>query len=163
MFDSCQIFTGKLPFFQLKFDTAVILSVMRGGKPKHEVYPAISHSTWAMLERCWHTDPTQRPSMEDLSVFFGTLPPKPMSDSDRFKAASSLGPQASAPYSRPSRTLLGSRDLNCGSLSAPDREFKDAIKFQRTNRRPLCDAGCSNFCDCPDHTLFHPEVRKPHR
>lgn len=101
--------------------------------------------------------------MEDLSVFFGTMPPKPVSDSDRFKATSSLGPQASATYSKKSRTVLGSRDLNGGSLSKPDGEFKDAVKSRRTNYWPLCDAGCSNLCDCPDHTLFHPEVRKPHR
>jgi serine/threonine protein kinase len=62
-----QIITGKLPFFNIKYDTAVILSVMRGNRPKHETYPAISHSIWSILERCWHADPTQRPSMEHLS------------------------------------------------------------------------------------------------
>ena len=62
-----QIITGKLPFCHLKYDTAVMLSVMRGGRPKQETYPAISRGIWSMLERCWHADPTQRPSMESLA------------------------------------------------------------------------------------------------
>ncbi|KIM82575.1 hypothetical protein PILCRDRAFT_7939 [Piloderma croceum F 1598] len=67
-----EILSGELPFFQLKYDTAVILSVMRGGRPKRETYPTISHTIWTMLEQCWHADPSRRPSMEILSVFFST-------------------------------------------------------------------------------------------
>lgn len=67
-----EILSGELPFFQLKYDTAVMLCVMRGGRPKRETYPVISRNIWTMLEQCWHPDPSRRPSMETLSMFFDT-------------------------------------------------------------------------------------------
>jgi serine/threonine protein kinase len=67
-----QVFSGHLPFHQVKHDATVILSVMTGSRPKHETYPTISHHIWFLLELCWHADPTQRPSMQSLSIFFKT-------------------------------------------------------------------------------------------
>ena len=64
-----QVFSGCLPFHQVKHDAAVVLSVMTGSRPKHEMYPTISHQMWFLLELCWRADPTQRPSMQSLSTF----------------------------------------------------------------------------------------------
>jgi len=46
----CQIFTGELPFFHIKFDTAVMLAVMKGGRPTRERYPAIT----LISGLCWN-------------------------------------------------------------------------------------------------------------
>ena len=70
-----QVFSGRLPFHQVKHDAAVVLSVMKGSRPKHQMYPAIGHHIWFLLELCWRADPTQRPSMQSLSTFFKTLIP----------------------------------------------------------------------------------------
>jgi len=61
-----EMLSGRLPFFYLKRDLAVIRCVMRGDQPKHEKYTGIGGGIWSMLELCWNSDPTQRPSMEFL-------------------------------------------------------------------------------------------------
>jgi serine/threonine protein kinase len=159
-----QIFTGELPFFHLKYDTAVILSVMSGGRPKHETYPAIGYGIWTMLEQCWNTEPAQRPSMEDLSVFFGVMLSKPLSGStDCFMTADELGALPLVANNRPRRTILTSRDPNGGFESLSDRNLTHPAKSQRTCRWPSCNAGFGSFCEHPDHEVFHHEIRKPRR
>ena len=115
-----QIFTGKLPFWHIKYDTAVILSVMRGGRPKHETYPTIGRSIWSMLERCWHADPAQRPSMESLTRHHAFRPAKAafrLRYSFYNKRPDGLSFQSRTADDKPSRPVFGQRDLN--SSSAP--------------------------------------------
>jgi serine/threonine protein kinase len=66
-----QILTGRLPFWQLRAALSVSHFVTKGGRPTHEVYPKISNYHWLMLEKCWHTDPAQRPSMQSLALSLG--------------------------------------------------------------------------------------------
>jgi len=68
-----EILTRRLPFFQFKSDGAVIGSLMRGDRPTHETSPEIDANVWSMLERCWHLNPSQRPSMDALSQYFDTI------------------------------------------------------------------------------------------
>lgn len=65
-----EILTGRLPFFHLKYDLAVIRCVVRGGRPRHDKYPDISGDIWLIVEQCWHGDPLQRPSMGSLVQSF---------------------------------------------------------------------------------------------
>jgi len=66
-----EILTGRLPFVQLEYHLAVIHFVAEGGRPTQERYPEINDNIWSELERCWHTDPTRRPSMEALTLSLG--------------------------------------------------------------------------------------------
>ncbi|KZP28520.1 kinase-like protein [Athelia psychrophila] len=66
-----EILSGKLPFYWIKYDTAVILLVMRDGRPARERYPTISNAVWGILESCWRRDPEQRPGMRAISQSFG--------------------------------------------------------------------------------------------
>jgi len=66
-----EILTGRLPFFQLKYQLAVIHFVAGGGRPTQERYPEINDNIWSVLERCWHTDPIRRPSVESLALSLG--------------------------------------------------------------------------------------------
>jgi len=66
-----EILTGRLPFVQFKYHLAVIHFVAGGGRPTQERYPEIDDNVWSVLERCWHTDPTRRPSMEALALSLG--------------------------------------------------------------------------------------------
>jgi hypothetical protein len=68
-----KIFTGRLPYSHIKFDTAVILSVMRGGRPVSQTCPEISTEVWSILERCWDIDAEKRPSMHALTFLFDVL------------------------------------------------------------------------------------------
>lgn len=68
-----EILTGSIPFSHIKNDANIILSVTSGGRPRRELCPQINDDIWAMLERCWDADPTQRPSMDNLSQFFTAL------------------------------------------------------------------------------------------
>jgi len=63
-----EVLTGRLPFYRLYSDSAVIISVVNGSRPQHRDYPEISDKIWLILEQCWDADLAQRPSMESLSV-----------------------------------------------------------------------------------------------
>ncbi|KAF7968619.1 hypothetical protein HWV62_30013 [Athelia sp. TMB] len=68
-----EILSGKLPFYWMKYDAAVILHVMRGGRPTPDHYPSINQDMWAILKMCWHPDPDQRPNMDSLHHYFNSL------------------------------------------------------------------------------------------
>jgi hypothetical protein len=59
-----------MPFYWLRGDAAVILSVVHGSRPSHQYYPEVSHSVWKLLEGCWDGCPARRPSMSSLCVSF---------------------------------------------------------------------------------------------
>jgi hypothetical protein len=61
-----------MPFSHLKRDASVINFIMSGGRPKRMRYPQINNEIWNMLEKCWDTDPIQRPSMASLTIFLAS-------------------------------------------------------------------------------------------
>jgi len=67
-----EILTARIPFLHLKSDASVVLFVTSGGRPLRHHSPQINDQIWAMLERCWNIDPTQRPSMAILAHFFAS-------------------------------------------------------------------------------------------
>jgi serine/threonine protein kinase len=67
---SLQILTGRIPFSHIKYDTAVILSVIKNGRPLRQTSPEIRDETWSVLQRCWDTDTARRPSMRSLALYF---------------------------------------------------------------------------------------------
>jgi hypothetical protein len=46
---------------------------MSGERPLHRRCGQVSDEIWAMLRRCWVTDPNWRPSMVELDHFFADL------------------------------------------------------------------------------------------
>ena len=67
-----QIITGCIPFSHLKSDAGVVLFVVSGGRPQRPSSLHMNDEIWVMLERCWHVDPMQRPSMATLARFFAS-------------------------------------------------------------------------------------------
>ena len=64
-----EIFTGKIPFDQESSEAGVVLHISRGGKPKAPANAqelGLTNEMWHLLERCWHEDPKERPSMEEV-------------------------------------------------------------------------------------------------
>ncbi|KAJ7738434.1 kinase-like domain-containing protein, partial [Mycena olivaceomarginata] len=57
-----EILTGKVPFFEISADGAIILKVMQGVRPSR--LPIISPvELWLLLDDCWSQDPKGRPAM----------------------------------------------------------------------------------------------------
>ncbi|KXN87457.1 Protein sevenless [Leucoagaricus sp. SymC.cos] len=61
-----QLYTGKVPFGNLKNDATVIISLTRGYLPQQP--PEIEDSLWALLKRCWVTEAFKRPAAPILSI-----------------------------------------------------------------------------------------------
>jgi serine/threonine protein kinase len=69
-----QIFSGRLPFFKVQTEGAVLLKVANGGLPQRQDYcREISDNVWCILLKCWNFDPAGRPSMQDLPVQFNAI------------------------------------------------------------------------------------------
>ncbi|KAH0582271.1 hypothetical protein H2248_011911 [Termitomyces sp. 'cryptogamus'] len=69
-----EIFTEKLPFFELgKLEATVLHHVKTGGRPScpTDLSPAwlplrLTRSLWTLMQSCWHTNPEKRPSIDTV-------------------------------------------------------------------------------------------------
>jgi len=68
-----EILSGRVPFFCFNNHFTVVHFVTKGGRPTRERYPGIGDDVWSLMDRCWHADPAQRPSMEFLARDLGYL------------------------------------------------------------------------------------------
>jgi len=63
-----EVFTGKVPFEEQR-NEAVVLRIMRGGRP---AMPAnaqavgLTGEMWKLLESCWQQNPKNRPTMDEV-------------------------------------------------------------------------------------------------
>ena len=58
-----EVIGGKVPFHE-DTDIGVCLKVMRGERPRRGV--EFTDNSWKMLEWCWESHPSDRPSVEDV-------------------------------------------------------------------------------------------------
>ena len=66
-----QIFVGHPPFYELKNEYRVISAVVQGNRPRRpslDLYTArgLDDDIWALINKCWGMNPTQRPSAHDV-------------------------------------------------------------------------------------------------
>lgn len=66
---SVEVFTGEVPFRDLKWNEVVALHISQGDRPKmprnaHEV--GLTVEMWELLESCWQQDPGKRPTMREV-------------------------------------------------------------------------------------------------
>ncbi|KAF9442882.1 kinase-like protein [Macrolepiota fuliginosa MF-IS2] len=61
-----QVSTGKVPFEHIKKHTTVIIHVAQGHLPPRP--DEIDDPLWALLQRCWASDPDKRPSISTIAV-----------------------------------------------------------------------------------------------
>jgi hypothetical protein len=62
-FPIIQILTGERPYKYISTDMQVINQLMQGYKPKRPLKPTLNSGIWELMERCWKTEVTERPSM----------------------------------------------------------------------------------------------------
>ena len=63
-----EIFTGKIPFEELK-NEAVVPWVLKGGRPKmpeNVQAVGLTGEMWKLIENCWQHDPEERPTIEEV-------------------------------------------------------------------------------------------------
>jgi len=57
-----EVMTSKVPYSHRRYDTVVMLDVIRGVRPIRPAYPTIHDHIWNIITACWDTNPQQRPS-----------------------------------------------------------------------------------------------------
>jgi len=74
-----QIFSGQVPFYEIRQDYSVIVPVIQGKRPE---FPAgdssksrgLNTEVWTLIEACWAQDPMQRPIVEEIVERLRSLP-----------------------------------------------------------------------------------------
>ncbi|KAK1235736.1 hypothetical protein PQX77_001024, partial [Marasmius sp. AFHP31] len=62
-----EIFTGRLPFTELKNDMAVMSAVAQGGCPSRpQTILELSDAMWALMTGCWNKTPEARPTADQV-------------------------------------------------------------------------------------------------
>ena len=89
-----KILSGKHPWSEIQRDTAVILQLSQGNKPKRPSSRPIEDQHWELIERCW-SSVGHRPCAEDvmfsLQQFLDSFPrPLPLVDIFRILSHSSI-------------------------------------------------------------------------
>jgi serine/threonine protein kinase len=62
-----QLITDKAPFYKIKSPGKVVIEVAKGKRPAPQDYPDcryLNDPLWALFERCWQDDPSQRPTID---------------------------------------------------------------------------------------------------
>ncbi|KAF5383106.1 hypothetical protein D9615_004830 [Tricholomella constricta] len=74
-----EIFTGNIPFVELGRDTAVMLKVRSGIQPSRPAPSSpswgpwgLTETTWMLMQKCWSTDPEERPNIHDIVLQHGS-------------------------------------------------------------------------------------------
>ena len=90
--------SGNPPFYD-DLDPAVFLKVVKGERPHRGV--GFTHSLWKTMERCWMSQPNERPSIEDVLQRLelcsnSTSPPSPVEDETEEMLGKSLTSRCSS-------------------------------------------------------------------
>ena len=59
-----ELLTGKLPFYEIQRDSAVMIQVGQAKRPNRP--KQLSDELWELLEKCWAQLPADRPSAIDV-------------------------------------------------------------------------------------------------
>lgn len=121
---SLQVFSGKLPWSELRGDASVLLQLMKGEKPGRPESQAIDDSRWNFIQECWSSI-EERPDADviisTVQQFFSDCPEFPplcelllsrSSEGDAQMDASSPSLSPSKATAEDSRTNVGDLDDN---------------------------------------------------
>ena len=63
-----QIYSGKAPFYDLRADSAVLLHVIKGGRPTRPSGPGrtMPEELWNIVKAAWHHQPSKRPDVTEI-------------------------------------------------------------------------------------------------
>lgn len=67
-----EVMTGKIPYCHRRYDTIVMLDVVRGVKPPRPEVSVISDGVWSVIEACWGRA-ENRPSATMVEAWLNTI------------------------------------------------------------------------------------------
>ncbi|TDL17582.1 kinase-like protein [Rickenella mellea] len=69
-----EVFTGKAPFMEISRDTVVVMTIMQKKTPKRPTDDlsgiGLDDSMWNIMEQCWQSEPTLRPTIAQVAEYF---------------------------------------------------------------------------------------------
>jgi len=68
-----EVVTGAIPFVHRRYDTVVILDVIRGVLPQRPGPEVMSEDLWKLLQNCWQRVPERRPSAAFVESWLNTV------------------------------------------------------------------------------------------
>jgi hypothetical protein len=68
-----EVITGKVPFHHRRYDTIVIVDVIRGVRPPRPEEDIKSDGLWDLLKSCWQAMPTNRPTPKCVELWLDML------------------------------------------------------------------------------------------
>lgn len=75
-YHQCQVFTGKTPYPEVRFDGQIILKIMNGKRPELPAAEVrgrvgLSLAVWSTMEVCWDHSPQKRPPISHVVKILG--------------------------------------------------------------------------------------------
>jgi serine/threonine protein kinase len=64
-----QIFSGQVPFHDKQNTVAVITAITTDERPPRPTHQELSDQLWELIEKCWQTDPSHRPTIREVVAF----------------------------------------------------------------------------------------------
>ncbi|KDQ56518.1 hypothetical protein JAAARDRAFT_132211 [Jaapia argillacea MUCL 33604] len=64
-----EIFTGKLPFFELHHDIAVMGEILHAARPTKPLQLEFSETYWRIMNTCWDSDAVRRPTISNFLTY----------------------------------------------------------------------------------------------
>ncbi|KAK1220511.1 hypothetical protein PQX77_016721 [Marasmius sp. AFHP31] len=157
----CEIFTGLQPFPEYANEITVAFNVAQGKRPSRpEGAPELSNAIWALMNMCWATTPSFRPTashvLEKVEEMASEAPTPLASD-----WSESLFTQVRENVEYRSTSPASPN----GSQPGADRSFSDlpeAAPSPGMHQRTTSDPASHSFPSSPVHTLYIPsEVKTP--
>lgn len=68
-----EVLTGEAPYHHRRYDTVVILDIIRGTLPPRPNDALVSEGVWGMLLCCWHPTPSKRPTARTVEIWLHML------------------------------------------------------------------------------------------
>jgi len=115
------MFSGDCPFHNIKNDFQVIFAVKLGKRPSHPSHDlcrirGLTDKIWDLLQTCWTTEPSERPSAGQIVEQLRALPDRPVDQRplDNFNnlfPSRVLLDQANNPFSLLTASIEDTRDM----------------------------------------------------
>jgi len=68
-----EVLTGKVPYHHRRYDTVVILDIIRGTRPPRPDKDLVSDGMWDLLCSCWQAQPDKRPTARIVELWLNML------------------------------------------------------------------------------------------